>query len=461
MFDLLVIGGGPAGYVCAIRAAQNGLSVACVDRRPTLGGTCLNVGCIPSKALLHASERYAEATGGTLSKLGIACDGVRLDLPGMLAHKDRTVADTVRGVDYLFRKHHITRLTGSAAFDADGAVRVDGEVVAARHVAIATGSAPVSLPGLDIDEQQVVSSTGALALDKVPERLVVIGGGVIGLELGSVWQRLGSQVTVVEYADRIAAELDSGAVRLLQRSLQKQGIAFRLGHKVTGAERGADGVRLTAEPVGGGETVVLDCDVALVAIGRAPFVDGLGLDAIGIARDARGRIEVDAGFQTTRPGIFAIGDVIAGPMLAHKAEDDGIALADRLAGKPGHVDYDLVPSVIYTAPEVASVGATEDRLKADGTVYRVGQFPLTANARARAMLATEGFVKILACAETDRILGVHIVAPDAGDMIAEAALALSFRASAEDIGLLCHAHPTLSEAIREAALAVSGRALHV
>jgi len=459
-YDLLVIGAGPGGYVCAIRAAQNGLRVACVDKRETLGGTCLNVGCIPSKALLHASERYAEARND-LKKLGIVADNVTLDLPAMLAHKTKTVDATVKGVDYLFRKNKIDRLTGTASFQPDGTVQIDGRPVSARTSVIATGSTSASLPGIEIDEHTIVSSTGALSFQNVPKRLAVIGGGVIGIELGSVWHRLGADVTIIEYANRLTPELDSGLSQHLQRSLKKQGMTLRLGHKVLGAQKHDAGVTLTAEPVAGGDLLTIDADAVLVSIGRRPATAGLNLEAAGIALNARGQVEIDNHFKTSRDTIYAIGDVVRGPMLAHKAEDEGIALADHLAGKATHINYDAIPSVLYTMPEIASVGASEDHLKAEGIAYKTGQFPLTANARARAMLATEGFMKVLACARTDKVLGVHIIAPGAGDMIAEATMAIEFGASAEDIASICHAHPTLSEALREAALAVDGRALHI
>ncbi len=459
-FDVIIIGAGPAGYVCAIRAAQLGLRVACVEKRETLGGTCLNVGCIPSKALLQSSEEY-EHTRLALADHGVIVDGVRLDLARMQARKAEVVEANTKGIEFLFRKHKITWLKGAGRIVAPGQVDVGGTVHAARHVVIATGSESSPLAGVTVDEQRIVSSTGALTLDRVPDHLVVIGAGVIGLELGSVWRRLGCKVTVVEYLDRIVPGMDNELARHFQRILTKQGMTFRLGCKVTGATASDTGVTLAMEPVKGGPEEELSADIVLLSVGRRPYLDGLGLDAIGVALDERGRIRTDSHYATNIPGIHAIGDAIAGPMLAHKAEDEGVALAERLAGKAGHVNYGVIPGVIYTWPEVATLGETEESLKAAGIAYDVGKFPFTANGRARAMGAVDGFVKLLADRATDRLLGAHIVGPDAGGLIAELATAMEFGASAEDVARVCHAHPTLSEAVREAALAVGGRPLHI
>jgi len=459
-FDVIVIGSGPGGYVCAIRAAQLGLKTACVEKRDTLGGTCLNVGCIPSKALLQSSEEFEKTVHG-LADHGIAVDGVKLDLTRMQARKQEVVTANTKGVEFLFRKNKVTWLKGTGRIAALGQVEVDGKLYAAKHIVIATGSESVPLPGVTVDEKHIVTSTGALELDKVPNHLIVVGGGVIGLELGSVWQRLGAKVTVVEFLDRIAAGMDSELATNFQRVLQKQGFTFRLGAKVTGAQTNADGVALTIEPVKGGPGETLQADIVLVAIGRRPYTEGLGLEAVGVALDERKRIKVDAHWQTNVAGIFAIGDVIAGPMLAHKGEEEGVAVAELLAGQAGHVNYDAIPGIVYTWPEVASVGKSEDELKAAGIAYNVGKFPFTANGRARAMGMTDGFVKILADKATDRLLGAHILGPDAGHLIAELVTALEFGASAEDVARICHAHPTLSEAVKEAALAVDKRAVHI
>jgi len=467
-YDLVVIGGGPGGYVAAIRAAQLGMSVACVDRRSALGGTCLNVGCIPSKALLQSSEKFAEA-GHDLAQHGVKIAKVELDLATMLARKDKVVDSLTKGIGFLFKKNKVTQIQGTARIAAPGDVcvtPVDGkgaeQTLACKRILIATGSESTPLPGVTIDEKRVVSSTGALSLDPVPKRLVVVGGGYIGLELGSVWQRLGARVTVVEFLDRIVPTADGDVAAELMKALTKQGIEFRLGTKVTGARNGKDGVALTIEPAKGGTAETLACDVVLVAIGRRPYTNGLGLDEIGVARDNRGFIKVSPHFETTVPGIWAIGDVIPGPMLAHKAMDEGHIVAEIMAGQAGHLDYDAVPAVVYTAPEAASVGRTEEQLKADGVDYRVGKFPFMANSRARAMGADgSGFVKILADAKTDRLLGAHIIGPDAGTMIAELALAMEFRASSEDIARTCHAHPTLNEAVKEAALATWAKPIHI
>jgi dihydrolipoamide dehydrogenase len=465
-FDLTIIGSGPGGYVAAIRAAQLGLKVAVVEKWATLGGTCLNIGCIPSKALLYASEMFEEAGHG-LKALGIDLPPPVLNLAQMMNHKTETVAANVGGVDYLFKKNKITRFQGIGTVAAPGKVFVtpqDGArtEIDTKTIVIATGSVSANLPGIEIDETQIVTSTGALTLDKVPARLLVIGAGVIGLELGSVWARLGSQVTVVEYLDRILPGMDSEVARQFQRMLQKQGMEFKLSSKVAGIDKQDDGsLKVRIEPAKGGDMELLDADVALVAIGRKPFTEGLGLDIVGVALDERGRVRVDAQYKTSVDGIYAIGDVIAGPMLAHKAEDEGIAVAEILAGQAGHVNYAAMPAVVYTNPEIATVGKTEDELKAEGINYKIGKFPFTANGRAKAMLATQGFVKILADVETDRVLGAHIVGKNAGEMIHELVVLMEFSGSAEDLARTTHAHPTLSEAVREAALSLEDGAIHI
>ncbi len=461
-FDVVVVGGGPGGYVCAIRAAQLGFKVACVEKRSALGGTCLNVGCIPSKALLAASEKYEEAKHG-LAKFGIKVGGVELDLPGMLSHKDKVVKENTGGIEFLFKKNKIAWLKGAGRITAPNTVEVEGvgTVTASKAIVIATGSEVTPLPGIEIDEQKIVSSTGALDLPEVPKRLVVIGGGVIGLELGSVWGRLGAQVTVVEFLDRILPTMDGEVSKQMQRILGKQGMTFKLGSKVTGAKVTNTGVTLSVEPAAGGTAEEIEADVVLVAIGRRAFTNGLGLDTVGVEMDNRGRVKIGKHFETNVPGIYAIGDVVEGPMLAHKAEEEGVALAELLAGQAGHVNHDLVPGVVYTWPEVAAVGKTEEELKAAGVAYKAGKFPFTANGRARASGTTDGFVKILADARTDKVLGVHMVGPNVSEMVGELAVAMEFSASAEDIARTCHAHPTLSEVTKEAALAVDGRALHI
>jgi dihydrolipoamide dehydrogenase len=459
-FDVIVIGAGPGGYVCAIRAAQLGLKTACVEKRATLGGTCLNIGCIPSKALLQSSELFEEATH-KFKDHGIGVEGVRLDLARMQARKGEVVGANVKGVEFLFRKNKVTWLKGEGRIAAPGKVTVDGTEYDAKNIVIATGSESIPLSGVEVDETVVVTSTGGLELERVPAQLVVIGGGYIGLELGSVWRRLGAKVTVVEFLDRIVPGMDSEVGRMFERILTRQGMKFRLKTKVTGARVGNDGVTLTIEPAAGGPAEELKADVVLLAIGRRPYVGGLGLDAAGVALDERGRVKTDAHYATNVPSIWAIGDCIAGPMLAHKAEEEGVAVAEIIAGQAGHVNYDAIPGVVYTWPEVAAVGKTEEQLKAEGVAYKVGKFPFTANGRARAMGDTDGFVKILADKATDRILGAHIIGPDAGTLIAELALAIEFGASAEDVARTSHAHPSLNEAVKEAALAVDGRALHV
>ncbi len=459
-FDLIVIGSGPGGYVCAIRAAQLGLKVACVEKRATLGGTCLNVGCIPSKALLQSSENFEEATHH-FAEHGVMVGEVKLDLARMQARKAEVVTANTKGVEFLFRKNKVTWLKGSGTITAPGQVSVDGTAYATKNIVIATGSESTPLPGVDVDEKQIVSSTGALELERVPDHLVVIGGGVIGLELGSVWSRLGSKVTVIEYLDRLIPGNDAEVAKQFERVLAKQGFTFKLGSKVTGAVKTDAGVTLTVEPAKGGAAEPIEADVVLLAIGRRAHTEGLGLASVGVETDNRGRVITNGHFATNVAGIYAIGDVIAGPMLAHKAEDEGVALAEMLVGQAGHVNYGVIPGVIYTWPEVASVGKTEEELKAEGVAYNVGKFPFTANGRARAMGMTDGFVKMLADKRTDRLLGAHILGPDAGTLIAEIATAMEFGASAEDVARICHAHPTLSETVKEAALAVSGRALHI
>ncbi len=455
LFDVIVIGAGPGGYVCAIRAAQLGMKVACVEKRATLGGTCLNVGCIPSKALLQSSEEFHHASHA-LKDHGVLVDSVRFDLARMQARKAEVVSANVKGVEFLFRKNKVTWLKGTARIAAPGKVEVGGTSYDAKHIVIATGSESVPLPGVEVDERQIVTSTGGLELDAVPGHLVVIGGGYIGLELGSVWRRLGAEVTVVEFLPRIVPTMDGEIAKAFERILTRQGIKFRLGTKVTGARKGNDGVTLTLDP-----TEELKADIVLLAIGRRPYTEGLGLAEAGVVLDERGRVKTDAHYATNVPGIHAIGDAIAGPMLAHKAEEEGVALAERLAGQAGHVNYGVIPGVVYTWPEVAAVGQTEEELKAAGMSYNVGKFPFTANARARAMGDTDGFVKLLADKTTDRLLGAHIIGPDAGTLIAELATAMEFGASAEDVARTCHAHPSLNEAVKEAALAVAGRALHI
>jgi dihydrolipoamide dehydrogenase len=464
-YDLIVIGTGPGGYVCAIRAAQLGMKVAVVEKRATLGGTCLNVGCIPSKALLHASELFEEA-GHAFAKMGIGVGKPKLDLKQMLTFKDEAVDGNVKGVDFLMKKNKIDVVFGTGRIAAAGKVEVTGadgktQTLETKNIVIATGSDVTKLKGIEIDEKRVVSSTGAIALEKVPEKLVVIGAGVIGLELGSVWRRIGSQVTVVEFLDRILPGMDSEVARQSQRLFEKQGMAFKLGSKVSAVDTSGKKLKVKVEPAKGGEAETIDADVVLVAIGRVPYTEGLGLAEAGVALDERGRVKTDAHFATNVPGIYAIGDVIAGPMLAHKAEDEGVAVAEILAGQAGHVNYDVIPAVVYTFPEIASVGKTEDELKQAGIAYNVGKFPFTANGRAKANQQTDGFVKIIADAKTDRVLGVHIVGADAGNMIAEPAVAMEFGASSEDIARTCHAHPTLPEAVKEAAMAVEKRAIHM
>ena len=466
-YDVIVIGSGPGGYVCAIKAAQLGLKIAVIEKRATFGGTCLNIGCIPSKALLHASEMFAHASHG-MESLGVEFSGVKLNLEKMMAHKDAVVKANVDGVAYLFKKNKIDAFQGTGKVLGQGRVQVtadsgETQVLEAKNIVIATGSDVAGIPGVkvDIDEKVIISSTGGIALDKVPERLIVVGGGVIGLELGSVWNRLGAKVTVVEYLDMILGGMDGEVSRQFQRMLAKQGMEFKLGAKVTCVEKTADGAKVTFEPVKGGDAQTLEADAVLVATGRKAFTDNLGLADAGVALDNRGRVEIDENFRTNVAGIYAIGDVVKGPMLAHKAEDEGVAVAEIMAGQHGHVNYNAIPGVVYTQPEVASVGKTEEELKAAGIAYKAGKFPFTANGRARAMETTEGFVKVLADAATDRVLGVHIVGFGAGEMIHEATVLMEFGGSSEDLGRTTHAHPTMSEAVKEAALATFFKPIHI
>ena len=468
-FDVIVIGGGPGGYVCALRAAQLGLKAAVVESRGALGGTCTNVGCIPSKALLQSSHLFEEANH-TFAGHGIKLSKVELDLPTMMARKDDVVKQNTTGIEFLLKKNKVAYLKGygriaKAARGAhEVAVKDDKGVETTyltKYVVIATGSDVSPLPGITIDEKTVVSSTGALVLGKVPKSMVVIGAGVIGLEMGSVWRRLGTEVTVVEFLDVILPPMDGEIRKQMQRILEKQGMKFKLGHKVTEAKPGKDGVAVKIEPAKGGPAESLTADIVLVAVGRGPFTKGLGLAEIGVTMSKRGFVEADEHFQTNVEGIFAIGDVIGGQMLAHKAEEEGVAVAEILAGQPGHVNYDVIAGVVYTWPEVAGIGKTEEQLKEAGIAYNVGKFPFTANGRARANGDTDGFAKILADQATDRVLGCHIIGPEAGDLIMEVAVAMEFGASSEDIARTCHAHPQLGEVVKEAALAANKRALHI
>lgn len=466
-YDVVVIGAGPGGYVAAIKAAQLGLKTAIVEKRDTLGGTCLNVGCIPSKALLYASEIFNEAQHG-FEALGVSVSKPKLDLAGMMAHKQKTVDGNTSGVAYLMKKNKIDTHYGTARILGSGKVEVtakDGakQVLETKNIIIATGSDVAGIPGLkiDIDEKVIVSSTGALSLAKVPQHLVVVGAGVIGSELGSVWSRLGAKVTVVEFLDKVLGPMDGEVSKQFQKLMEKQGIEYKLGAKVTGVEKTSTGAKVTFEPVKGGSAETLEADIVLVATGRRPYTDGLGLEQAGVKLDERGRVDVDAHWQTSVAGIYAIGDVVKGPMLAHKAEDEGVALAEILAGQKGHVNYDVIPSVVYTEPEVASVGKTEEELKAAGIEYRVGKFPFSANGRARAMLKTDGFAKILACSKTDKVLGGHILGFGAGEMIHEIAVLMEFGGSSEDLARTCHAHPTMSEAVKEAALAAFAKPINM
>ena len=464
-FDLIVIGGGPAGYVGAIRAAQLGMSVACVEKRETLGGTCLNVGCIPSKALLNASEKYAEAASGYFGGLGIEVGKIKLNLTEMMLGKDKIVSGLTGGIDHLFKKNKITRLVGSASLKGQGKVEVSAsgktQSYSASRILIATGSVPTSLPNVEIDETKIVSSTGALALDRLPKSMVVIGAGYIGLEMGAVWSRLGAQVEVVEYLPRILPGMDLEVANKFKAIMTKQGLSFQLNTAVKSAKVTKTGVSIVLADAKTGEETEKKCDIALVSVGRKPNTDGLGLEELGVAVTERGQISVDEDFETNIEGIFAVGDVIPGPMLAHKAEEDAVAAVEIMAGQVGHIDYELVPGIVYTAPEIATLGATEETLKEAGIDYRKGVFPFLANSRAKATGHTEGFVKILADVKTDKVLGCHIIAHEAGTLIHEVATAMSFGASSEDIARTCHGHPTMNEAVKEAALAVDGRAIHI
>jgi dihydrolipoyl dehydrogenase len=464
-YDLVVIGTGPGGYVCAVRAAQLGMKVAVVEKNPTLGGTCLNVGCMPSKALLHASEMFEEAAH-SFAKMGVSVSTPKLDLPAMMNFKQQGIDGNVKGVEFLMKKNKIDVIHGTGKILGAGKLEVAGadgktQTVDTKNIVIATGSDIARLKGIEIDEKRIVSSTGALSLDKVPGKLLIVGAGVIGLELGSVWHRLGSEVTVVEFLDRILPGMDGEVARQFQRLLEKQGFKFKLGAKVTGVDTSGKTLKASVEPAAGGPAETLEADVVLVCIGRVPYTDGLGLKEAGVALDNRGRVQIDPHFSTSVKGISAIGDVVAGPMLAHKAEDEGVACAEIIAGQAGHVNYDVIPGVVYTTPEVASVGKTEDELKAAGVPYNSGKFPFTANGRSKVNQTTDGFVKVLADAKTDRVLGVHIVGIEAGEMIHEAAVLMEFGGAAEDLARTCHAHPTRSEAIKEAALAVGKRAIHM
>ncbi|MEC9243881.1 MAG: dihydrolipoyl dehydrogenase [Pseudomonadota bacterium] len=466
-YDLVVIGTGPGGYVCAIKAAQLGLKTAVVEKLPTHGGTCVNVGCIPSKALLHATEMFAEAGHG-LADLGVEVSKPKLNLKKMMEHRVKTVEQNTKGLDFLMKKNKIDVLRGFGSIAGKGKVSVKGDdgkeqTVETKNIVIATGSDVAGIPGVDVkfDEKVIVSSTGALELSKVPEHMIVVGGGVIGLELGSVWARLGARVTVVEYLDTILGGMDGEVAKQFQRMLGKQGFEFKLGAKVTDVSKAGKGAKVTFEPAKGGDTETVEADVVLVATGRKPYTEGLGLDAVGVELDERGRVKTDGHFKTNVDGIYAIGDVIAGPMLAHKAEDEGVAVAEILAGQAGHVNYDVIPGVVYTSPEVASVGKTEEELKKAGVEYNAGKFPFSANGRARSMLKTDGFVKVLADKKTDRVLGVHIVGFGAGEMIHEAAVLMEFGGSSEDLARTCHAHPTMSETVKEAALATFAKPIHM
>jgi dihydrolipoamide dehydrogenase len=464
-YDLVVIGTGPGGYVCAIRAAQLGMKVAVVEKNATLGGTCLNVGCMPSKSLLYASEMFEEA-GHSFAKMGVSVSAPKLDLPSMMNFKQQGIDGNVKGVEFLMKKNKIDVISGKGKILGTGKVEVAGsdgktQLVETKNIVIATGSDIARLKGIEIDEKRIVSSTGALSLDKVPSSLLIVGAGVIGLELGSVWQRLGARVVVVEFLDRILPGIDGEVAKQFQRILEKQGFAFKLGAKLTGVDTSGKKLSAQIEPAAGGKAETLEADVVLVAIGRVPYTDGLGLKEAGVALDKRGCVQIDAHFATSVKGVYAIGDVVAGPMLAHKAEDEGVAAAEILAGQAGHVNYDVIPGVVYTTPEVSAVGKTEEELKQAGVAYTVGKFPFTANGRSKVNQTTEGFVKVLADAKTDRVLGVHIVGREAGEMIHEAAVLMEFGGSAEDLARTCHAHPTRSEAIKEAALAVGKRAIHM
>ncbi len=463
-YDLVVIGTGPGGYVCAIRAAQLGMKVAVVEKNATLGGTCLNIGCMPSKALLHASEMFEEAAH-SFAKMGVSVPAPKLDLPSMMNFKQQGIDGNVKGVEFLMKKNKIDVIHGAGKILGAGKVEVSGnpntQLVETKNIVIATGSDIARLKGIEIDEKRIVSSTGALSLENVPGKLLIVGAGVIGLELGSVWHRLGAEVTVVEFLDRILPGMDGEIAKQFQRILEKQGFVFKLSAKVTGIDTSGNRLVAKVEPAAGGAAETIEADVVLVCIGRVPYTEGLGLKEAGVALDNRGRVQIDHHFATSVKGIYAIGDVVAGPMLAHKAEDEGVACAEIIAGQAGHVNYDVIPGVVYTTPEVSSVGKTEEELKQAGIGYTVGKFPFTANGRSKVNQTTEGFVKVLADAKTDRVLGVHIIGREAGEMIHEAAVLMEFGGSAEDLARTCHAHPTRSEAIKEAALAVGKRAIHM
>jgi dihydrolipoamide dehydrogenase len=465
-YDLVVIGGGPGGYVAAIKAAQLGLKVACVDKRGALGGTCLNVGCIPSKALLHSSHLFEEAGHG-MARHGIKVSGVELDLGTMLGNKNQVVKGLTQGIEFLFKKNKVDYLVGAGRIESAAKVVVElnggggSKELTTRNILIATGSDVMPLPGVTIDEQRIVSSTGALDLTQVPGHLLIVGAGYIGLEMGTVWRRLGSKVTVVEFLDRITPGMDGEIAKDFQKILTKQGVAFKLGTKVTGVDSAGERLKVMVEAAQGGAAETIECDTVLVSIGRQPYTAGLGLEAVGVRLDNRGRVETDGRFRTSVPGIWAIGDAIVGPMLAHKAEEEGSCVAEMLAGQQPHIDYDLIPGVVYTEPEVASIGKTEEQLKEAGTAYRVGKFPFLANSRARSVGHTDGFVKLLADAATDRVLGAHIIGPEAGILIAEIGVAMEFGASSEDIARTCHPHPTLEEAVKEAALATFSKPIHM
>lgn len=464
-FDIVIVGGGPAGYVAAIRAAQLGFNTACIEKRGSLGGTCLNVGCIPSKALLHSSHIYEE-TKDYASKHGVVVGDVKLDLKKMLANKDDVVSGLTQGIEGLFKKNKVTYIKGAAKLSAPGEIEVLGDdnktrPVNAKHIILATGSGVVTLPNIDIDEKRIVSSTGALSIPEVPKHLLVIGGGYIGLEMATVWNRLGSKITVVEFADKILPAMDDDLSKQFQKILQKKGFDFKLGHKVTSAINKGNNVEVNIENVKNSNTDTISVDYVLMAVGRKPYTEGLGLENVGINLNQRGQVEVNDKFETSAPGIYAVGDLIPGPMLAHKAEEEGVAVVEMIAGQKPHVNYDAIPGVVYTHPEIATVGKTEQELKDAGIAYNVGKFPFLANSRGRSVGETEGFVKILADKATDRVLGMHIIGADAGTMITEGVMAIEFGASAEDLARTCHAHPTLNEAIKEAALAVDGRAVHM
>ena len=458
-FDVVIIGGGPGGYNCATRCGQLGMKVALIEKRDKLGGTCLNVGCIPSKAMLHASELY-ETAAKDFAGLGIEVTGLKLNLDNMLKQKDDAVTGLTAGIAYLMKKHKVTVFNGAGRIDGPGRVVVGDKVLETKNIVIATGSEPTPLPGVEIDEERIVSSTGALTLKTVPKRMIVIGAGIIGLELGSVWRRLGAEVTVVEYLDRILPGADGEVAKQSQRIFAKQGITFKLGMKVTGVEKLKSKLKLSMQPAAGGDAETLDADVVLLSIGRRPYTQGLGLETVGITPDRRGQISNDH-YRTSAEGVWVVGDVTSGPMLAHKAEDEAVACAELIAGKAGHVNYDIIPGVVYTKPEIAWVGKTEEELKEAGVAYKVGKFPFSANSRAKTNHETDGFVKILADATTDQVLGAHMVGVAAGEMIAEVCVAMEFGASSEDIARTCHAHPTLTEAVRQASMAVEGWAMQM